>query len=252
MDIKALQLESRFSLPPNSLGYCGRNTAAAKFKRCMISGDCAGVEDEVKKFIVFYPYLKTIATITNLPIFSHEVIEAYWIGNRLLKKAKPSHYDLLLQNFKDQGVPDFFIEELRQKQPKVFIPNHLFQVLHVGVGKASGAVPFNLHSINQCMIRWGKVEKIMDSKIVLNLHSLKEKQSPERSRFTTPFRWPNGLLKGELYKIVKTMPFNLKLVAGLKEGDTVAVHWNIVIKILTETEEKNLLFWTKEVLRSLN
>ena len=40
------------------------------------------------------------------------------------------------------------IDELRESPPKKFIPTHLFQVLHVGVGKASGSVEFNLETIN--------------------------------------------------------------------------------------------------------
>lgn len=234
MDIKALQLESRFSLPPNSLGYCGRETAEEKFKSCIINGRCTGVEEEVAKFIVLYPYLETIAEITRLPIFSYKVIESYWIGNDILKRAKPEHYDLLLKNFEEQGVPEFFVKELKQKPPKVFIPNHLFHVLHVGVGKASGAVPFNLQSINNCMIRWGKVMKLTGRKAVINLRSLEQENETHR-----------------LIVNKETIPLNKKLVPELKAGDIVAVHWNIVVKILSKQEEKNLLFWTKEVLRGL-
>ncbi|MCL4378704.1 MAG: DUF6390 family protein, partial [Actinobacteria bacterium] len=224
MDIKALQLECRFSLAPNSLGYCGQNTAPAKFRECIIDGKCTGVKREVSKFIVLYPYLKTIAKITNLPIFSHKVIESYWIGNELLKKAKVEHYNLLLENFRIQGVPDFFIDELKQKPPKVFIPSHLFQVIHVGVGKASNAVPFNLESINQCMIRWGKVERIKDNKLEINLNSLKQ-----------------GNKNYQLTTNKESLPFDSKILPNLKNGDTVAVHWNMAIKILTKDEEKKTL-----------
>jgi len=231
MDIKALQLETRFSLPPNSLGYCGKDSAAEKFKECIIHGKCKEVEEEVKHFIVLYPYLRTIAAITKLPAFSYEIIEGYWIGNDLLKKIKPEHYNLLLKNFEKQGVPDFFVKELQQKPPKVFIPNHLFQVLHVGVGRASGAVPFNLQSINNCMIRWGEVVKLIDGKAVINLHSLE--------------------LKDKIYKLViniETVPLNMDFVPGIKIGNVVAVHWNMVVKILTKNEEEKLKFWTKQCL----
>lgn len=231
MDIKALQLEARFSLPPNSLGYCGKDSAAEKFKDCITDGKCKGVGEELKHFIVLYPYLETIAKIAKSPVFSYQVIESYWIGNDLLKKAKPEHYDLLLKNFEKQGVPDFFVKELKQKPPKVFIPNHLFQVLHVGVGRASGAVPFNLQSINNCMIRWGEVIKLIDGKAVIDLHSLE--------------------LKNKTYKLVickETVPINMDLVQGIKTGHIVAVHWNMVIKILTKDEEKKLKYWTKQCL----
>ena len=46
----------------------------------------------------------------------------------------------------------------------------------------------------------------------------------------------------------KTVPFSADLVPDLKVGDTVAVHWNQVIKILTSSEEQNLAFWSRDVL----
>jgi hypothetical protein len=235
MDTKTLQLESRFSLPPNSLGYCGKDTAPEKFKKCIIHGECQGVEEEVKKFIVLYPYLKTIAKITSRPIFSYQVIESYWLGNDLLKNPKKKDYNLLLNNFLSQGVPDFFVEELRLKNPKSFIPNHLFHVLHIGVGKASGAVPFNLDSINNCMIRWGKVLELQKNKARVKLNSLKiEKQ------------------KYSLVSKEQLIPLGSDLVPGIKTGDIIATHWNMVIKILTEDEAKNLKYWTNQVLEAVS
>lgn len=235
MDIDALQLACRFALPPNSLGYCGQDSAPEKFKRCVISNECEGVEEEISKFIVFYPYLKTISEITNLPVFSYKVIESYCLGNELLRKVKSHHYEILLKNFAEQGVPDWLIQELRQKPPKLFIPHHLFQVLHVGVGRASGAVPFNTDTINQCMIRWGKVRKIAENEATIELNSLKE--------------------TGQGYELTmsqETHPIIPEFVPDLRIGDTVAVHWKQVIKKLTPDEEKNLTYWTKKTLKVLS
>jgi len=240
MDIAALQLAVRFSLVPNELGYCGQDSAGKKFKRCIIKGDCRGIEEEICRFIVLYPYLKTLAKITGLPPFSYPVVESYWLGNEKLKKAKPEHYDLLLENFAKQGVPDWLIKELRKKRPKVFIPTHLFQVLRVGVGRASGSVPFNLDSINQCMIRWGVVTKIRNSKseirnlVTARLNSLRK--------------------KGKTYEVTlrtETLRFEPEFLPGLRVGDSIACHWGWAVKILTAREEKNLSFWIKEVLKAL-
>lgn len=233
MDIKALQLASRFALPPNSLGYCGKGTAPEKFKKCATYSACEGVEEEIGKFIVLYPYLETISQITKLPTFSHEVIEAYWFGNNQLEKAKSSHYKILLENFKKQGVPDWLLDELKNKKPKKFIPTHLFQILHVGVGRASGSVPYNLESINNCMIRWGKVEKFSGKKMAVVLNSLKIVRQ-----------------KYKLVLIRGILPFNKTFLGPIKVGDAVAVHWNQVIKILTKTEERKLSLWTENVLDS--
>lgn len=235
MDKKALQLACRFSLPPNSLGYCGQNTAPEKFKRCVIDSVCDDIEQELEKFIVLNPYLETLAHITKRDKFSHEAIEAYWLGNEELKKSKIAHYQKLLANFAKQGVPAWFVEELRTKSPKIFIPHHLFQVLHIGVGKASGSVPFNLESINNCMIRWGKVTEIKKNELVANLNSL-EKTGGKYKLIQK--KWGAKFIKGFLPK--------------LKLGDIVAVHWGQAIKILSSKEVAQLSFWTQEVLKATN
>ncbi len=235
MDKKALQLNSRFSLPPNSLGYCGKDSAPEKFKSCVIDGKCAVVEEELKHFIVLYPYLRTISKISGLPKFSYKVIESYWLGNDLLLKAKQKDYLVLLNFFEKQGVPDWLIKELRNKKPKKFIPTHLFQVLHVGVGRASGSVPYNLETINNCMIRWGKVQKIVLRTAKIKLNSLKKVR--------------NGF---QLSQITVAFPFIPGFVSGIKAGDIVAVHWKQIVKILTKKETRSISYWTSEVLKVIN
>lgn len=233
MNTKALQLNCRFALAPNSLGYCGKDSAPEKFKKCILGEGCSGVKKEIEKFIVLNPYLETISNILGKDKFDYDASEAYWMGNKLLNLVKAKHFDLLLENFSEQGVPDFLLKKLRNKKPKVFIPNHLFQVLFVGVGQASGAVPFNLDSINNCMIRWGRVEKIEKNKAWIELNSLKKKDG---------------------YKLVKNrqkIPFDSYITPDLKVGNSVAVHWNMVVKKLTKDEEKKLFFWTKKTLKEL-
>ena len=248
MSCEALQLACRFSLPPNSLGYCGQNSAPEKFKKYVVDGgspsDQQEIQQELERFVVLNPYLEALATITDKSKFSREVIEAYWLGNDELKKAKPRDYLLLLDNFVKQGVPNWFVEELRAKKPKKFIPHHLFQVLHVGVGRASRSVPFNLASINNCMIRWGKVTRIMGDKLEADLTSLDGKIG-------------NGFIKdesvGSLKVVIKTCQamFLPDFLPKLKLGDVVAVHWGQAVKILSPKEVIQLDFWTREVLNSL-
>lgn len=230
-----MKLNSRFSLPPNSLGYCGQDSAAEMFKSCLIKGRCGGVEKELKRFIVLYPYLRTIAKITRLPIFSYPVIESYWLGNDLLLKARQKDYLMLLNYFAKQGVPKWFIDELKVNKPKKFIPTHLFQVLHIGVGRASGSVPYNLETINNCMIRWGEVIKINQRSAKIKVNCLKK----VRRKFS-------------LYQIVETITFIPGFIPGVKVGNIVTVHWKQIIKILTEEETRKITYWTNEVLKAIN
>jgi hypothetical protein len=177
MDIKALQLICRFAQTPNQKGYCGRESARERFEKCVKSGICEGVEEEIENFIVLNPYLETIAKLINKDKFSYAVAEAYIFGNDELKKIKNSGYVLLLENFSKQGVPDWLVADLKKHPPQKFIPTHLFQVLHVGVGRASGSVPFNQETINNCMVsvkngaacHWGKRFKFLTASEVARL-----------------------------------------------------------------------------------
>lgn len=232
---EALQLCARFALPPNSLGYCGRNSAPERFKACVINGKCTDVETEFKKFIVLNPYIKTISKLTQKAYADYEVIESYWLGNNQLKKAKAKDYADLIKNFKKQGVPDWLVNELKTKIPTKFIPTHLFQILHVGVGRASGSVPFNIETVNNCMIRWGKVIKFKDNQATVKLTSLKKLAT-----------------KYKLTYITETHPYIPEFLPNLKVGDTVAVHWKQVVKKLTKNEEKNLAYWTNQVLSNVH
>ncbi|MGI5827744.1 MAG: DUF6390 family protein [Patescibacteria group bacterium] len=235
IDPAALSLCARFSLPPNQLGYCGRDSAPATLRSCVTTGTCVGVQEEFENFIVLYPYLKTIGQITDKDPFDYEVIEAFWFGNDLLTKCKPKHYFLLLENLQKQGVSEWLIEEMKEKKPKAFIPIHLFNIIHVGVGRASGSVAFTLGSVNNCMIRWGKVENIISQdKVEASVFSLKATKD-----------------KYHLATIKDVFSYSSDFVPGMKKGKVVAVHWGMAVKILTQDEEEKLSFWTKRFLESL-
>lgn len=217
-----------FSRQPNYLGYCGRESAKDTFRKCLLTGDCDDIPEEVNQFIVLNPYLETIAEITHHPKLSKEVVECFWLGNDLLKQCKPEHYALLLKNLEKQGVPSFLIDEIRPKVPKPFIPIHLFNIMHVGVGRASGSVPFNLESINHCMIRWGHVVSKGQGKAIIDAVELSNANKVVPSTITTSY--------------------DEELFPELKTGDHVAIHWNSIAKVLNEIELKKLIYWTKEFL----
>lgn len=196
---------------------------------------------ELEKFVALNPYLETISAILQKPKFSYEVIEAYWLGNQLLSKANLGDYKILLDNFLKQGVPIWLVEELRRRQPKKFIPFHFFQILHVGVGRVSGSVPFNIETVNNCMVRWGKVLDIKKDEIIVDLLYLKASLKTNKDfvvKICNP-KWNNLSTK------VEYLP---DLLPGVKEGDFVAVHWGHAVKVLSKNELNQLQFWTNEVL----
>ncbi len=222
---------SRFSLPPNSLGHCGSNEAPQKFIDCVVNGECSDIGDEISKFITLNPYLKTISEITGLPKFSYEVVEAYWLGNDLVKNVKVEHYKILLKNFRDQGVPVHLIDKFEEEVPGKFIPTHFFQVLRSrSIGKES-FLSLGIERFNDCMIRWGEVLHVDKQKIVANLNSLEERE---------------GRL--ELTKKESNVFQIPGFLTGLKVGNIIAVHWGQGVKILDNEEAAKISFWTSKVL----
>ncbi len=253
MNIKALQLCSHFALQPNMLGYCGQESAPAKLVRCIQGGKCTSVQEELKQFIVLNPYLQTIAEITGKDPFSYEVVEAYWLGNDILKHIESEHYNILLKHLIKQGVPEFLIQEIIDKKPQKFIPIHLFNILHIGVGKASGSVPFNLESINNCMIRWGKVltnpqinrqkiQKELSTSSILNNYQLIKVETVEIGRKKDMY---------VLHDVTKEFAYYPDVIGEIANNDEVALHWGWIAKKLTKEEKQNLVYWTNDLLNSI-
>ena len=83
---------ARYSLVPHELGFCGPNQDCTRIFQDYLDdqdNDKKKIKDLLKKFPAVYFYCKQIAKANNLgdPL-SDRVLEAYWIGNDLLKKAQ--------------------------------------------------------------------------------------------------------------------------------------------------------------------
>lgn len=85
------------------------------------------------------------------------------------------------------------------------------------------------------MIRWGTVQKISKKEAVVILNSLRLK----------------GKHAYQIVKVRETVPYSSSLMKNLKIGDIVAVHWKMLVKILSKEEETNLKFWTEKVLKNI-
>ena len=88
-----------YSLVPHELGFCGPDQDCSQIFQDYIDGkteDKKQIKNLLKKFPAVYFYCKQIAKANNLkdPL-SDKVLEAYWIGNDLLKKAQ----------YKNEGYP---------------------------------------------------------------------------------------------------------------------------------------------------
>jgi hypothetical protein len=84
------------------------------------------------------------------------------------------------------------------------------------------------------MIRWGEIVSIDDNELLIKINLLEKKNK-----------------RYELRKQEEKFPYQKEFFNNLKKGQTIAVHWQQPIKILTKKEKENLSYWTKETLDSL-
>lgn len=233
---KGTQLCSRFAYRPNQLKFCGKTSATEKLLRCIQNGDCSGLEKEITKFKALHSYLKLIADKFRLPLLHYKVSEAYWIGNSLLDQFEQNDFCELVELFAFHGVPDFFLKELKEKFENSgmrFLPHHSFSVLFVGVGQVTSSVRYTLENINNCLIRWGTIREIQNTKYKIKaIRLVREKGILE--------------MKNAHEVVEKGHEDNLKV------GDIVATHWGSISIKLNEDQLQKLENYTRLLIEEFN
>jgi hypothetical protein len=169
------------------------------------------------------------------------VVEAYWLGNRLLDGIDRSRFgDDLEARFKTRTGSEW--QHLVPTIPAGGLPHHSFHVFAVypWVGlMRSGIVDEPLRVIDRCRIRWGRVVAVVDQDVVVRYQ---------------PLRWDvTGLHLGpDAVETVRFAENGLRLVGELQPGDAVALHWDWVCDRLTEEQEARLRFYSNRMLELVN
>lgn len=83
----SLQHACKYSLTPHELGFCGPKKNCSEILQK--SKNKKQIKSTLKKFPAVYHYCKEIAKANKIKdSLREDVLEAYWIGNDLLKKAQ--------------------------------------------------------------------------------------------------------------------------------------------------------------------
>ena len=119
----------KYSYEPHLLGFCGPVEDCSKILLDYINGkskDKKKVKELLEKFDAVYIYCQKIAEKNKItdPL-STKVLEAYWLGNDLLKKFK--------------------------KNP----PHHSYHVFHIG--SITGRIEIKGKLLDICRVSWGEV-----------------------------------------------------------------------------------------------
>lgn len=218
---------------PCQLGLCGPDDAR---KKKIISRFLRGenkfkkeIEKILKEFKGAYPYYQLIAHSNRIknPL-DRKVVEAYWIGNKLLDKVKVADFKkMILDSFVPLGkISREKAEGLSEKS----LPYHNFHVLFLG--SVTGRAKLEGKLLDVCRVSWGRV--IKKSKLFL----IVEYQ---------PINIRKKFYLAE--SIAKKIKWKKNILPKVNIGDWVSIHWNTAIQVLEPKEIVNLNKYTNKILK---
>lgn len=233
-------LFARFAFPPNALGYCGPTDSVELFE---VSS--AGADREISAlataFDGAFPYLQLIAGTNGIddPLDSR-VVEAYWIGNRLLEGGAPWMGASLDERFRRRAGRHW--GSIEAAIPAGAVPHHSHHVFGVypWVGLLrEGRVQEPMHVLDRCRIRWGSVVAVDGDRVLISAR---------------PLGWDGQriFLDQPRDEWVAWAENGRSPIASPQPGDTVAAHWDWVCDVLTPTRLKNLRAWSMHTLALVN
>jgi len=222
--MNSLELACRYSLPPNSLGYCGPKKCSSLLRKCIENPSKAEperVREALEQFHALMPYLELIAEKNGFDAFDSEVLEAYWIGNSLLDSVKKRDLQrLVMKEFYGKGfLPRSIAEKKAATVTEGMKAQHSFHVLHINfLNRELSAVVKN---ISECLVQWGEVKDITVRGLRIKGIEL--------------------IMEGREFKLrekIKTVENPYKINAA--ERDFVSVHWGQAIQKLSKDQLSEL------------
>jgi hypothetical protein len=234
-------LFARYAYPPNALGYCGPGDSGELLEYAESGVSDRGLAAIAERFLGAWPYLSLIAAASGRKPLDTEVVEAYWVGNRLLDNVPGSllaaHLTDRFDSRVDHGLSDPIRLALLGGRP-----HHNFHVFAVypwtGLLRAGPAAE-PLRVLDSCRISWGKVLSVDDEQADVQLR---------------PLDYDNGRLRlGD--PVVRRMlagARGYRLAHSVRIGDLVSVHWNWICDVLSPLQGVELHRTTTTLLDLVN
>jgi len=231
------QLFARYAFMPNRLTYCGGDDNKALFDYCLAGVSDPGLVALLKQFTGAMPYLRLIARCNLVADpFDLQVVEAYWLGNELLRKVEiRALYDSLRERFGRQMTRSN-LELVLGKAPAGACPHHSFHVIEVC---PRNGWPQALSFMDNCRISWGQVVSVDGATLTANVRPLALEG--------------NNLILGPAQpRQVNRQLYGSGFVDTAQVGDWVSIHWNWACQVLNTRQVKNLEQWTLYHLKIAN
>ncbi len=221
-------LAARYGFPPNSLGYCGKDSFTEALRGHLAGGDTGAVETELKKFKAHFAYLSLIARENGKKPFDPDVVEAFWIGNGLLDNvSRESLRSFIVKDLFSPGSSR--ASGLARSLPEGLLPHHSFNSLYIRF--LSDSVERSVENLDSCCITWGKVLSVSKNSVSMMRNSI---SSDGKGFVIRPVECTVMLEKN-----------GIRFLDDVSEGDVLSVHWSMAIEKLSEERVNNLERYTK-------
>lgn len=236
---RGLLLCSRYALPPNWLQYCGGDNPQEILAYNQEQMADLGLVKLLKEFQTMYPYLQMIAAANQIPNpLDYRVVEAYWLGNELLKNiTKNSLYNFLIDDLLlKKKIKSKHWQGLNDKIISNPLPHHSWHVFNVFTRTGHLALEHTVETMDNCKISWGKVLTVKTDKLIIETKSL----------VMTSHKLNCGPM---IIKNISYQPTKTKII---QIGDLVSFHWNCYCDTITKQQALNLDYFTKQNLALAN
>jgi hypothetical protein len=242
MTVPGPLLFARYAYPPNALGYCGPDDARALIGHTTVGESSPDLAALARRFAGAWPYLQLIAASAGRddPL-ARDVVEAYWLGNLLLRAVDPTVFAAhLVDRF--EGRAGRGLTDLTTLARLGAVAHHNFHVFAVypwvGMLRA-GRTEEPLRVLDACRIRWGKVCAVAAGIVEVSSRPLTWNGTELN---LGPVRTEYALIASDAGSLAPTV----------RPGDLVSMHWDWVCDVLTPAQVKALRSVTAHTLRMTN
>lgn len=221
---------TKYAFGPNRLHLCGPDSNSEIFAYMVQGATDEGLTSLLRKFQTMFPYLKSIAEANNIrDPFDNSVVEAYWIGNRLLdiisKKQTYAHLKEGLKVNKLLKKKEF--SEVEKKIDSGAKMHHSFHVFNIWKRTGNDNSYHTLDSMDKCRISWGEVKSVDGPVIMVKTQPL--------------FLSPDGSLHlGNEIEKKLIRKLNDDYMIDVKIGDIISIHWDVPCEIITPIQKQYL------------
>jgi hypothetical protein len=227
---------ARYAFAPNYFHYCGPEKQRDLEGYIQQNTTDLGLLDILHHFETLYPYLLLIASANRIKDpFDPRVVEAYWIGNTLLRQVKPAAFAAHLSDTLTLK------KKIPKKQFTAFmdhaihgIPNHNEHVFNIFIRTGHATLRHTLATMDSCRISWAKVkDNLLNGQCIVETRLLGIKN--------------DSIVLGN--PVTKTA-----VCIGMlpQKGQYVSLHWGYVCDVLTDHQLKQLHFFTTAALQRAN